>query len=200
MARPRNQEARREALIGAAGRAISERGVAGLRIRDIAAEAGMSAGSVLYYYPELDELVFEVHRDAVERYFGERHAHLEPLTEPIARMRAALESGIPQGPDDEMHRLLFALHGMADRSTAHAALMSSLFGREVGLYEATLLMGQATGTFSRAVPAADAAWNLVILEDGYGLHIAARNPTVDRAGALRRLTGYARSVTGVADL
>jgi AcrR family transcriptional regulator len=201
MARPKNQGARRGALIDAAGRAIAERGMAGLRIKDIAAEAGVSAGSVLYYYPELDDLVLAVHQDAVERYLTQRQAQTEvPGGDPVARMRAALTSGLPEGPDDAVHRLLFELHGLADRSAGHAALMGSLFAREVALYSTLLEVGAVAGVFTLATAVADAARNLVALEDGYGLHIVARNPVVDRATALGLLTAHARTVTGCPEL
>jgi AcrR family transcriptional regulator len=200
MARPRNQGARREALIEAAGRAISQRGIAGLRIKDIAAEAGVSAGSVLYYYPELDDLVFEVHRGAVERFLADRHARTDGVTDPVARMREAVACGLPAGPDDPKHRLLYELHSLADRSPAHATLMGSLFARETALYSTILELGSASGDFALAQPAADAARNLVTLEDGYGLHIVSRNAAVDRDGALRLILGYARAVTGCSRL
>ncbi|MFD9125971.1 TetR/AcrR family transcriptional regulator [Kitasatospora sp. NPDC059571] len=196
MARPRNQSARREALIEAAGRAISERGLAGLRIKDIAAEAGVSAGSVLYYYPELDDLVFEVHRDAVERYAHGRSTATDGIADPAERLRTAVESGLPAGPDDPTHRLLYELHSLADRSSAHAALMGSLFAREVALYTMILELGRATGDFTLTEAVGDTARNLVALEDGYGLHIDSRNTAVDRATALRLILGHARAVTG----
>ncbi|QMU71527.1 TetR/AcrR family transcriptional regulator [Streptacidiphilus sp. P02-A3a] len=201
MARPKNQEARRGALIHAAGRAIADRGMTGLRIKDIAAEAGVSAGSVLYYYPELDDLVLAVHQDAVERYLTLRQQSTDEPEGPVARMRAALASGLPQGPDDPVHRLLFQLHGLADHSAAHAALMASLFAREVSLYSTLLQVGAAVGVFApAAAPPAELARNLVAMEDGYGLHIVARNPAVDRATALALLTAHARSVTGCPEL
>ncbi|WP_377268654.1 TetR/AcrR family transcriptional regulator [Peterkaempfera sp. SMS 1(5)a] len=201
MGRPKNQEARRGALIHAAGRAIADRGMAGLRIKDIAAEAGVSAGSVLYYYPELDDLVLAVHQDAVENYLAERQRRTDEPDGPVARMRAALAGGLPSGPDDAVHRLLFELHGLADRSAAHAALMSSLFAREVALYSTLLQVGAAAGVFTlAAAPVADLARNLVAMEDGYGLHIVARNPSVDRATALGLLTAHARAITGCPDL
>lgn len=201
MARPKNQGARRGALIDAAGRAIAERGMAGLRIKDIAAEAGVSAGSVLYYYPELDDLVLAVHQDAVERYLAQRQERTEaPGDDVVARMRAALASGLPQGPDDATHRLLYELHGLADRSAGHAALMGSLFAREVALYSTLLEVGVVAGVFELSGTFADVARNLVALEDGYGLHIVARNPVVDRATALGLLTAHARLVTACPEL
>lgn len=200
MGRPKNQVARREALVDAAGRAISVRGLAGLRIKDIAAEAGVSAGSVLYYYPELDELVLEVHRGAVDRFLADRHACTDGVADPVERLRAAVGSGLPEGPDDAGHGLLYELHSRADRSAGHAALMASLFAREVALYTTVLEVGAATGEFTLAAPAGELARNLVALEDGYGLHIVSRNPEITPAAARELLLGFARAGTGCARL
>lgn len=200
MGRPKNQTARREALVDAAGRAITERGLDGLRIKDIAAEAGMSAGSVLYYYPELDELVLEVHRGAVERYLGARHARTDAADGPVERLRALIAGGLPDSPANATHSLLYELHRRADRSAGHAALMGSLFAREVALYERVLEVGAAGGAFTLTEPAADLARNLVALEDGYGLHIVSRNHQLTPDEARRLILGYARAVTGCAGL
>ncbi|MGW2077638.1 TetR/AcrR family transcriptional regulator [Streptomyces sp. NPDC001939] len=198
--RPKNQTARREALVDAAGRAIAERGLEGLRIKDIAAEAGMSAGSVLYYYPEMDELVLEVHRGAVERYLAARQGAVDGATGAVARLRALVGSGLPGGSGDAVHGLLFELHRRADRSSGHATLMASLFAREVALYATVLEVGTAVGEFTLTEPVADLARNLVALEDGYGLHIVSRNAELTPDVARRLLLGYARTVTGCPEL
>ncbi|TGA92952.1 TetR family transcriptional regulator [Streptomyces sp. MZ04] len=200
MGRPKNQTARREALVDAAGRAITERGLEGLRIKDIAAEAGMSAGSVLYYYPELDDLVLEVHRGAVERFVAARHAATDGVADPVARLRALVGSGLPDGPGDPVHGLLYELHRRADRSAGHAELMASLFAREVALYTTVLEVGAATREFTLTEPPADLARNLVALEDGYGLHIVSHNAQLTPGEAERLILGLARSVTGRAEL
>ncbi|WP_405480212.1 TetR/AcrR family transcriptional regulator [Streptomyces sp. NBC_00009] len=198
--RPKNQTARREALVDAAGRAIAERGLEGLRIKDIAAEAGMSAGSVLYYYPEMGELVLEVHRGAVERYLTARQGAVDGATGAAARLRALVGSGLPGGSGDAVHGLLFELHRRADRSSGHATLMASLFAREVALYATVLEVGAAVGEFTLTEPVADLARNLVALEDGYGLHIVSRNAELTPDVARRLLLGYARTVTGCPEL
>ncbi|MET7513190.1 TetR family transcriptional regulator [Streptomyces sp. NPDC005480] len=198
--RPKNQTARREALVDAAGRAIAERGLEGLRIKDIAAEAGMSAGSVLYYYPEMGELVLEVHRGAVERYLAARQGAVDGATGAAARLRALAGSGLPGGSGDAVHGLLFELHRRADRSPGHATLMASLFAREVALYATVLEVGAAVGEFTLTEPVADLARNLVALEDGYGLHIVSRNAELTPDVARRLLLGYARTVTGCPEL
>ncbi|GEB48987.1 TetR/AcrR family transcriptional regulator [Streptomyces cacaoi] len=200
MGRPKKQEARREALIDAAGRAITARGLASLRIKDIAAEAGVSAGSVLYYYPELDELVLEVHRGAVERYLTGRLARTDGVRDPVARLREAVETGLPDRGDDATHALLYELHSRADRSAGHAALMASLFARETALYVTILEVGAATGDFTLAAPAVDLARTIVALEDGYGLHIVSRNKELTPSAARALVLGYARLATGCARL
>ncbi|MFC9392465.1 TetR/AcrR family transcriptional regulator [Streptomyces sp. NPDC057027] len=200
--RPRDQTARREALVTAAGRAIAERGLEALRIKDIAEAAGVSQGSVLYYYPELDDLVLEVHRGAVESYLATRQQAYDeaPAGDPAARLRALLNSGLPSMADDPLHGLLYELHRRAGRSPGHAELMASLFAREVALYTTALAVGAATGGFTLAAAAADLAHGLVALEDGYGLHIVSRNAALRPERARELILAHARAVTGRADL
>ncbi|WP_225631221.1 TetR/AcrR family transcriptional regulator [Streptomyces solaniscabiei] len=200
--RPRNQTARREALVSAAGRAIAQRGLEGLRIKDIADAAGVSQGSVLYYYPALDDLVLEVHRGAVESFLASRQRACDeaPAGDPVARLRALLGSGLPGGVDDPVHGLLYELHRRAGRSPGHAELMTSLFAREVALYTTVLEVGAATGAFTLAASAQDLAHGLVALEDGYGLHIISHNVSL-RPDRIRQLVmAHARAVTGCAEL
>ncbi|MFF9123975.1 TetR/AcrR family transcriptional regulator [Streptomyces sp. NPDC014889] len=200
--RPRNQTARRQALVTAAGRAIAERGLEGLRIKDIADAAGVSQGSVLYYYPELDDLVLEVHRGAVEGYLASRQRAYDeaPAADPAARLRALLHSGLPSMTEDPVHGLLYELHRRAGRSPGHAELMTSLFAREVALYTTALEVGAATGVFSLAASAHDLAHGLVALEDGYGLHIVSRNAALRPERARELILAHTRAMTGCAEL
>ncbi|MFJ8545923.1 TetR/AcrR family transcriptional regulator [Streptomyces sp. NPDC093586] len=200
--RPRNQTARRQALVSAAGQAIAERGLEGLRIKDIADAAGVSQGSVLYYYPELDDLVLEVHRGAVEGYLASRQQAYDqaPADSPVARLRALLDSGLPDATDDPVHGLLYELHRRAGRSPGHAELMTSLFAREVALYTTALEVGAATGAFTLTGSAHDQAHGLVALEDGYGLHIVSHNAALHPDRARELILAHARTVTGCADL
>lgn len=200
--RPRNQTARRQALVSAAGRAIALRGLEGLRIKDIADAAGVSQGSVLYYYPELDDLVLEVHRGAVESFLVSRQQAYDgaPAGDPAARLRALLDSGLPGTTEDPVHGLLYELHRRAGRSPGHAELMTSLFAREVALYTTALEVGAATGVFSLSASAHDLAHGLVALEDGYGLHIVSHNAALRVDKARELILTHARAVTGCARL
>ncbi len=90
MARRKDQAARRRQLAQAAGRAIAARGIGGVRLKDVAAEAGLSSQSVLYYYPDLRQLVEHAIEHTLERFAQRRAAAAAAIDNP----RAALISTI----------------------------------------------------------------------------------------------------------
>lgn len=192
----RTQQARREQLIGAALRAINERGRDNVRIRDIAAEAGVSPGSVLYHYPELGDLMFDVHRTVVDRFYRHRADAVDAQASAAGKLAAAIETGLPSGRGDEVARVLYEMHGLTERSSAHSALMTGLYDREVALYDAVLEIGRATGEFAFSRPAREIAATLVALEDGLGLHLMSNNTSVERDAAKHLLTECARQFIG----
>lgn len=196
MARSKKHIARREQLVDATMRAITDRGRDNLRIRDIAAEAGVSPGSVLYHYPELDELLFDVHRVVVERFYQRRVELTESHDDPARRLVAAIDTGLPAGRDDAVAKTLYEMHGLADRSSQHGALMTSLFDREVALYGTILDIGVAAGRFTLTGPTRDIARTLVVLEDGFGLHLLSNTTSVDVTLARTLLASYAHQATG----
>ncbi|QUH04003.1 TetR/AcrR family transcriptional regulator [Saccharopolyspora erythraea] len=198
MTRTRRQRARREQFIDAALRAINERGRDNVRIRDIATEAGVSPGSVLYHYPELAELMFDVHRTVADRFYRHRADTVDAAGDAERKLAAAIETGLPSGRDDEVACVLYEMHGLADRSSAHAALMTSLYDREVALYGTVLEVGRAAGRFTLSRPVREIAATLVALEDGLGLHLMSNNTSIERSAAKHLLTEYAREATGCA--
>ena len=195
MARPKNQQARRELLVRAARRAIVAHGLSAVRIRDVAAAAGMAPGSVTYYYPELGELFDAVYEDAVERFCAERWRAVERLSDPRERLRAMIRSGLPSGPDDELACLLYEFSPQARRRRLDAVLRSSLYSRQVELYRSILAGGVAAGTFALAGGATDLARNLVALEDAYGYHVVVGS-AIGLAEAERLILAYAATATG----
>lgn len=195
VARPRNQTARREQLVAAAAQVIAERGLAGLRIKEVAAAAGLSAGLVSYYFPRLEDLLLDVHQAAVDRYYWLRRATAERHTDPRRKLLALVDQGIPDDAASEMGLVLYELHLNAARDRSHAVLMTALYDREVSLYAAVLDLGVGVGHFAVA-DVRGVAMNTVALEDAYGLHIVGRNASVDPAQARRLVRDYLSAVTG----
>jgi AcrR family transcriptional regulator len=194
MARPSRAPERRAELIAVARRAVVERGVLNLRLRDIADGAGLSSGSVLYYFPTLADLLQEVQHEAVERFCTHREQAAKSGT-PRERLLATIRSGLPTGPDDELCVLLYELGTIARRDPVYAARHIALYERQVGIYTGILEAGAATGEFTLTADAVAIARNLVALEDGYGLHLTQAVPTLERATAEAMLLSFARTAT-----
>jgi AcrR family transcriptional regulator len=199
MARPREQTARRQELVDAAGRAIVRRGVLGLRVKDVAQEAGISSGLVSYYYPDLDDLLVDLHEQSVDRFYWTRYRQVEGADDARSRLVGLVAGGIPESPDDRLCTVLYELHLHAARDRTHAALMTSLWDREVSLYAMVLQEGQRRGELALIGEPVDIASTAVGLEDAFGLHIVARNSHLDNRRARDLLLGYLSGATG-ADL
>lgn len=184
MSRRARSAERKQQLIQAAEESIAELGLSALTIREIAARAGMSPGSVLYHYPETEDLVYDVHRTLVDRYVDHRMRELSRTTDSPRRLVKAFASGLPSGPDDHICRPLYELHGLAARSKLHASLMASLWDRELMLYQGIIETGLANEQFSSSKSARVLAASFLAMEDGLGLHIISGNSSVTLAFAL----------------
>jgi AcrR family transcriptional regulator len=194
--RRKNQGERRAQLARAAREVLLQRGAVGLRVKDVAERARISPSTLLYYYPEIDDLLLEVARAATDRFADNRVRAVRELTDPLEQLRLAIRLGIPTGPDDEESRLLYELDALTGVSTAFAALSTSYFDRQVALYESVLAAGAANASMQPAAPLDVVARGLVALEDGLGLQVVLGHPSIDSAEAERVLRAYADTMTG----
>jgi DNA-binding transcriptional regulator YbjK len=171
VARTRDQTRRRQELVSAAATLVSRKGLAGVRLRDVADAAGLTSGAVLYYYDGLDELFTAAYDRAIERFCRQREHAIAEIADPAKRLATAIRMAIPSGPDDYEIRLLYELEPVAFRDQACAALMSAYIERQVAMYAAILEVGAATKVFDLAHDARTIARNLISLEDGQGLYV-----------------------------
>jgi len=121
---------------------------------------------------------------------------IDEMPDGAARLRALVDEGLPSGPADELCHAPYELHLHAARAGLHAALMTALLQREVALYSSVLRRGEEEGEFALSAPVEDIATNAVVLEDAYGLHVIARNRSIDRERGAALLLGYLDTVTG----
>ncbi|WP_406209419.1 TetR/AcrR family transcriptional regulator [Kitasatospora sp. NBC_01560] len=189
----KSKEARRAELGAAVQRALLARGLDGLRLRDIADEAGVTPAAVLYY-GDLDALVHETYQHGIERYSAERERAAEQYTDARDQLRACIEKGPATGPDDALTRLLFEYWPRCLRDPRAAALDSALSERQIAVYYGILLLGQHQGHFTLADSPRLLAANFVAMEDGYQMDILAGRRT--RAEVVTALRSLARTVTG----
>jgi AcrR family transcriptional regulator len=197
VARKKNQTARREQLTEAAQRAIAEHGAGAVRVEHVALEAGVSPNTVRYYYSDVDELLREAHRKAIERFYTERMAQAHAIEDPVKRLVATIDSGVASGADDMETRLLCEGKRLAGDSELFSVLMNTLYRQQELLYQNILELGVATGAFNLKDQVSRIAQTLVALEDICGIRIVQNDPTMDHAEGRRMLLAYARLATGV---
>ncbi len=190
MARPKEQTERRKDLVQAAMDAVAARGLSGLRLKDIAQEAGLSIGSVSYYYPEIEDLLVEAHREALERFYWNRVEHVDQRANATDQIEVAIQEGIPDEPVTSDLRMLYELHTYAGRNPAHASMMTTLWDREVSLYERIINHGVQQKAFTPNATIRDIAETAVALEDSFNLHLVSSNAAVSAHMARQRLSTY----------
>jgi AcrR family transcriptional regulator len=195
--RRKDQGRRRAQLADAARQVLLERGAVGLRVKDVAERAGLSPSSVLYYYPDIDDLLVEVTREAMERYAEGRAEAVRGVDDPREQLRLAISLGVPTGPDDEQSRLLYEVDALTGTSQLFATLSASFFDRQVMLYERVLERGAESGAFELRSDPKTIARGLVALEDGLGLQVVLGHPGVDADAAELILLAWAGAATGV---
>jgi AcrR family transcriptional regulator len=196
VARIKNQTLRRAELVQAASRAVLDRGVASLRLRDVADEAGLSPGSVLYYYSDVEELLTEVFGQGTRTYWGLREQQVAQAGSAAERLRACIASGIPYpGEAATTSQLLYELMPVVLRNPHGAQLYNELFDRQAQLYEGVLADGERSGELRLAGSAADLGRGFVALEDGFGILVLTGAETPE--SVQQRLLEHARCVAGL---
>ncbi|MEQ6901372.1 TetR/AcrR family transcriptional regulator [Nocardioides sp. YIM 152588] len=193
--RPVGRKQRRENLISAAQRAVAEHG-ADVRLKDVAQAAGLTSGAVLYHFPDVQSLLVEANRAGMERFYDERMRAIEGTDSPDRKLVVTIASGLPRDSEDSAVRLFCELGGAAGRYPVYAAMLTSLYDRQVAMYQVILESGAASGVFALRQPSQTVARNIVALEDAYGYRMVARHPAIDHAVATQLILDYARMATG----
>ncbi|MFI6299472.1 TetR/AcrR family transcriptional regulator [Nonomuraea sp. NPDC050790] len=196
VAQRKSRTDRRIDLIEAARRAIIRHGVDGVQLSHVAEEAGLTSGAVLYHYPDLNELLVEAQHAGMERFYEQRLRQIAAVTDPVKKLVMTIRSGLPTGPLDPDVRLLNELGGAAGRNRMYGVLLTSLYDRQVSMYQSILDTGAALGVFKLSADALTISRNLVALEDAYGYRITARHPVIGPAEAVELILSYARAATG----
>ena len=82
---------RRETIIEAASALFARNGYDGTSMRDIAAESGILAGSLYYYFASKEEMFAAVHEQAINRLCTGTLQAINPAADPWTRLQQASE-------------------------------------------------------------------------------------------------------------
>ncbi|MBT6095065.1 MAG: TetR/AcrR family transcriptional regulator, partial [Rhodospirillaceae bacterium] len=89
---PPRRDNRRPQLLDAAARNFREQGYAAASMRDIAAGAGMKAGSMYYYFASKADLLIAVHEEGIRRISAAVDEAVVSGSDPWSRLRAAMSA------------------------------------------------------------------------------------------------------------
>ncbi|MFF2851081.1 TetR/AcrR family transcriptional regulator [Streptomyces sp. NPDC058001] len=172
---------RREELLCAAIEQIKARGVAAVRIADVAAAQGVSNALVLYHFGSKENLVAAAFTYAAEGDLAHLRRILGRRTSALRRLRAAVRWYAPTGPAKGW-RLWIEGWAVSLREPALRELTRDLDLRWKAALAEVIAEGVAADEFTCPDPTA-AALRLTALLDGLAVQMTAYTGSVSRARA-----------------
>ncbi|MFB7650945.1 MULTISPECIES: TetR/AcrR family transcriptional regulator [unclassified Streptomyces] len=172
---------RREELLRAAVEQISARGVAALRIADVASALGVSNALVLYHFSTKEKLVAAAFARAAEDDLAHLRGLLGRRTSALRRLRAAVRWYAPTGPAKGW-RLWIEGWAAALREPTLRDVTRELDRRWKAAIAEVIAEGVAAGEFPCPDPEG-AALRLTALLDGLAVQLTSYTGTVSRARA-----------------
>jgi AcrR family transcriptional regulator len=197
MARPNKQEERRRDIMDAAIALIERHDLATLKLADVAEELGLTTNAVRYYFKDVTQLLSELALRSDVRFYDARLELQRSSADVREQLVMTMAAGLPTGPEDAEWRAIWRAVLSAGFELDQRSDVQGIYHRQVGLYADLLSGGQDSGVFRLRHPARDIAMTLMSMEDYFGYRIAARDPDLSRATALRLMRQYAELVVGV---
>ena len=154
--REQNRVAYRDAILEAAERVFAERGFAGARMSDVAAEAGMATGTLYNYFENKDEIFRSLIHAHGEHLMWRMAALHEEETEPRARVEAMVRACFDYL---EQHQAAYAvfveLGGVSESSLGRfcGSEIAARYGEYVALFTRAIADAARAGCVRRDVPA-----------------------------------------------
>jgi AcrR family transcriptional regulator len=171
---PRNKD-RRQEILDAAARVITDRGLAETRISDIAEQAGVSPGLILYYFESKDRLLSEALTYANDQFYLRMSREIRRIASARERLRRLVDLSVPgylpeYGRLDEW-ALWIEVWVRALRDPEMARDRETLDQRWRAQIADIVRGGQASGEFTSTEDADELALRLASLIDGLAIQV-----------------------------
>jgi AcrR family transcriptional regulator len=173
-------DGRREQMLRAALEVIAERGYPETRITDVAAQAGISAALVIYYFKTRDQLLTEAIRYSEDTWYAELLRRMAEIPAAAGQLTELIAMNCLPGTDPEpgSYWLLWLdLWALSPRNAGVAAVRQKSDERWRESIRSIVLAGQDAGEFA-PVDADDFTITLSALLDGLAVQIALEDPQV----------------------
>ncbi len=188
-ANPKHAKDRHQEILDAAARVITERGLAETRISDIAEQAGVSPGLILYYFESKDRLLAEALTFANDQFYLRTSREIRRLPSAVDQFRRLVELSIPgylpeDGPLDEW-ALWIEVWVRALRDAEMAKDREVLDERWRAQIADIVRGGKEAGEFTTDTEVDDLALRLACLIDGLAIQVALKDSKVTPERMLR---------------
>lgn len=191
------RDEREESILAAARRALAERGFEATRIVDIARGAGVSTGTVHYYFKTKDEVLLAALRLANETPYRRLETALEKKSDPVSRLALLIDVAVPYpGWLEEQYLLWIELVSRVLRAPELRPESQRVGVRWRRYFREVIEEGGRTGAFHPVAPADEVAERLVGLADGLAFRALAEDITPERVHGF--LCRFAAEQLGVA--
>ncbi len=163
----------------------------------IAAAAGVSVGSVHYYFPSKDDLLLEATRRDIDDFYHWVVEQLGDVADPLQKLESVIRWTLPEENVHAGWIVLFQFWSRAIYNTPLAALAALFQERARALYVSILEEGQDRGVFELESDAETIARSLMAMIDGLSFQIVLRDPSLTVAEAEQMCLDFARRAVGV---
>lgn len=173
-------QAKQQAVVDAAIAVIGERGLADVRMSDIAERAGMSTGHVTYYFPSKTALLMLAIQHSEESLHREVVDEVLRIADPWLRLYRLLELSVSTGRADQGWVLWFEVWANAGVDDDLARVQAQLDSRWRHTLAEVIRYGCEQGAFVTDDPVAVSTL-LSCLVDGLSVHLTLADQDLDPA-------------------
>ncbi|WP_309075057.1 TetR family transcriptional regulator [Paenarthrobacter sp.] len=177
MAKADKKEIRRQEIVAAAQAVAARDGAEGATLRAIAAEAGMAANAVLYYFGSHAEIIAAAVQASSGRFLEKLAEAVEADMTPTAKLAAVISAGTTAGLEDDVSRILYEYWPHMLRDAEQRRIQEELTSAQERVYREIIDAGTRSGEFSPLLDPAKIARTLVAQEDGLVMDVLAGSAT-----------------------
>ena len=189
--RPSVEDQRREEVMRATLEAITEIGYRHVRIADVAERAGVSTGTIHYYFESKEDVLDAAFRFAVSSSRRRSEDALAGITDPWDRLVALVDAHLPDADGRTEWLVWLQLWSEAAIRPRLQTLNEESYGPWVERVEVIVRDGQAGGAF-RSVDARGFALRFLAMMDGLVIQVLMGSTEVDVPRLRDLLLGFAR--------
>lgn len=178
-------EVRRRLIVEAAVSLIAERGSSAVGVRDVAAAAGVSVGTVTYHFGSVQEILSEAMVLHIERYYAQLSDAADHAPSAAQGLRLLIDALFTDDTDRHW-RMWFDYWRAGDRDRAFAGGQAERYERWHAEIRALVERGRAEGDFTCDDPAGFTV-RFSALADGLALQRLRQAPPLTTDAARRHL-------------